>query len=56
MIATTDVRMTITLLTKHGGVFFSVSYRRLADMPGLGRALGDREVPFETPFEGGIVG
>lgn len=48
--------MALMLLTGHGGFSCSVSYRRLADMPGLGRALGDREDPFETPFEGGIVG
>jgi hypothetical protein len=31
-------------------------HRRLADMPGLCRALGGRGVPFETPLAGGIEG
>lgn len=33
-----------------------VPQRRLADMPGLGRALGGRGGPFETPLAGGIEG
>lgn len=33
-----------------------VYHRRLADMPGQGRALGGRGVPFETPLAGGIAG
>ena len=32
------------------------AYRRLADMPWLGRALGGRGEPFETPFAGGVAG
>jgi hypothetical protein len=31
-------------------------YRRLADIPGLGRALVGRGVPFETPLAGGKEG
>jgi hypothetical protein len=34
----------------------SVPHRRLADMPVLGRALGGRGLPFETPLAGGIAG
>jgi hypothetical protein len=33
-----------------------MAYRRLADMPWLGRALGGRGEPFETPFAGGVAG
>jgi len=31
-------------------------HRKLADMPGLGRALGACGLPFETPLEGGKEG
>ena len=33
-----------------------VPHRRLADMPELGRALGGRGEPLETPLAGGIEG
>jgi len=33
-----------------------VLHLRLADMPGLGRALGGRGLPFETPLAGGMEG
>ena len=33
-----------------------MAYRKLADMPWLGRALGGRGEPFETPFAGGVAG
>jgi hypothetical protein len=33
-----------------------VPHRRLADIPGLGRALVGRGVPFETPLVGGKEG
>jgi len=39
---------------RHGGDY--VPHRRLADMPGLGRALGGRGEPFETPLAGGMEG
>jgi len=49
-----DVRTVITLLTMHEDGF--MPHRKLADMPGLGRALGGRGLPFETPLEGGKEG
>jgi|SRR6266404_9970817 len=33
-----------------------MTYRRLADIPWLGRALGGRGEPLETPFAGGMEG
>ena len=33
-----------------------MAYRRLADIPWLGRALGGRGELFETPFAGGMAG
>jgi hypothetical protein len=33
-----------------------MAYRRLADIPWLGLALGGRGEPFETPVAGGIAG
>jgi hypothetical protein len=40
--------------TRHGGGY--VPHRRLADMPGLDRALGGRGLPFETLLAEGMEG